>query len=43
MVTTAIVKMGGGFKLEEITQLLFRTTVMGHRSKIFCKYVFERY
>lgn len=43
MVSTAIVKIGNGFKLEELSQLLYRITVMGHKSKVFSKYVFQRY
>lgn len=43
MISTAIVKIGDGFKLEELSQLLFKTTVMGHRSRVFSKYVFQRY
>ena len=43
MIATSIVKMGEGFKLEELTELYLRTTLLGHRSKIFSKYVFERY
>jgi hypothetical protein len=38
-----IIKIGDGFSLEDLSDLLFRANVLGYKSKVFAKYVFDRY
>jgi hypothetical protein len=43
MIATSVVKMGMGYKLEELAHVLLKTTILGYRSKVLSRYLFERY
>jgi hypothetical protein len=43
IISTEFVKKGKGFDLETLSKGFFKISLLGHRSKILSKYVFEEF
>lgn len=43
IISTEFVKKGKGFDLETLSKGFFKISLLGHRSKILAKYVFEEF